>query len=109
MKIAVTAAGGSLNAQLEPRFNRCAYFVVVDSETMKSAVFGSPASELSAGNESAAVRELVRRRVEVLLTRRIDERTRRLLETADIRVEIAGAGTVREALKSYLLPSALPA
>lgn len=34
MKIAVSATSGSLDAQIDPRFGRCPYFVIVDSETM---------------------------------------------------------------------------
>ncbi|NHV96508.1 MAG: hypothetical protein HA494_01770 [Thaumarchaeota archaeon] len=34
MKVAVSAAGGSLDAQVDPRFGRCPYFVIVDTDTM---------------------------------------------------------------------------
>jgi predicted Fe-Mo cluster-binding NifX family protein len=34
MKICVTATAANLEAQIDPRFGRCSYFVIVDSETM---------------------------------------------------------------------------
>ena len=34
-RIAVSATGGSIHGQVEPRFGRAPYFVVVDAETMK--------------------------------------------------------------------------
>ena len=34
MKIAVSAVGNTLDAQVDQRFGRCSYFVIVDSETM---------------------------------------------------------------------------
>ena len=42
MKIAVSAKGGSLSAQMDERFGRCEYFIIVDSETMRfNAVFNA--------------------------------------------------------------------
>ena len=33
MKIAVTAQGGELTSELDPRFGRAAWFVIVDTDT----------------------------------------------------------------------------
>jgi predicted Fe-Mo cluster-binding NifX family protein len=35
MKIAVSAIGDNLDAQLDPRFGRCLYFIFVDTESME--------------------------------------------------------------------------
>ena len=35
MKICVTAVSGDLDAQVDPRFGRCGYFVIIDPGTMK--------------------------------------------------------------------------
>ena len=40
MKVAVTASGPSLDAQVDPRFGRCAYFVFVESDDMKNIYDG---------------------------------------------------------------------
>ena len=45
MKVAVSSYGEDLNAQLDPRFGRCAYFLVVNPEDMSFESFN---------NESAA-------------------------------------------------------
>ena len=34
MRIAITATGPTLDAEVDPRFGRCQYFIVVDPETM---------------------------------------------------------------------------
>jgi hypothetical protein len=34
MKICVTAVAPSLDAQIDPRFGRCAYFIIIDPDTM---------------------------------------------------------------------------
>ncbi len=39
MKIAVTSQGDTLDSQLDPRFGRAAFFIVVDTETLEFEAF----------------------------------------------------------------------
>ena len=39
MKIAVSSSGNNLDSQIEPRFGRCAYLVVADTENMNFEAF----------------------------------------------------------------------
>ena len=34
MKIAISAMGATLDAEIDPRFGRCQYFIIVDPDTM---------------------------------------------------------------------------
>ena len=38
-----------MEAEVEPRFGRCAYFLIVDSETMHFEAFSNPATSLGGG------------------------------------------------------------
>lgn len=102
MKIAVSATGGSISAQMDERFGRCAYFVIVDSETMKFTAFANPASELSGGSGPAAVREITKQDVQVILTGSVGGNAQRALEAADIKIVTGFTGTVKEAVEKYL-------
>ena len=42
MKVAVASSGSNLEAKVEPRFGRCAYFVVVDADTMQFEALENP-------------------------------------------------------------------
>ena len=35
MKIAISAMGTTLDAEIDPRFGRCQYFIIVDPDTME--------------------------------------------------------------------------
>ena len=102
MKIAVSATGGSLSAQVDPRFGRCAYFVIVDSDTMKFSAFSNPASELSGGAGPAAAREIIKNDVKVLLTGNVGTNAKVALEAGDVEIVQGIEGTVKEAVESYL-------
>ena len=38
MKIAITATGSTLDAQVDPRFGRCRYFILINPDTMEFEV-----------------------------------------------------------------------
>ena len=35
MRIAISATGSTLDAEVDPRFGRCQHFIIVDPETME--------------------------------------------------------------------------
>ncbi len=49
MKVCVSAVAGGLDAQVDPRFGRCPYFLIVDSETMKFEAVPNTASRSMSG------------------------------------------------------------
>ena len=102
MKIAVTSTGGSLSAQMDSRFGRCAYFVIYDTDTKKMTAFSNPASEFPGGAGPAAARELTKNNVDVLITGHVGIKAEQALEAADIKVVTRESGTVQEGLDAYL-------
>lgn len=102
MKMAVSASGGSLSAQVDPRFGRCAYFVIVDSETKKFTAFSNPASGISGGAGPAAAEEIAKNKVQVVLTGQVGGNAQEALEKAGIRIVTGAGGTVKEAVDNYL-------
>ena len=49
MKIAVTSTGNTLDSQVDPRFGRAAYFLVVDTETMEFECISNDAVSAAGG------------------------------------------------------------
>jgi len=102
MKIAVSAAGGSLSAQLSPAFGRCAYFVIVDSETMKFEVLSNPAEGMMGGAGPEAARQIQQKGCEVVITGQVGPNAQRALEQYGIKAVTGASGTVKEAVEKYL-------
>ena len=49
MKVAVSSSGVDLDAQIDPRFGRCAYFIIVETEDMSFEVFDNENIALGGG------------------------------------------------------------
>lgn len=101
MKIAITSTGGSLTAQMDSRFGRCAYFVIYDTEIKKFHAFSNPASAFSGGAGPAAARELAKNKVEVLITGHVGTNAEQALNAAGIKVVTTYTGTIQHVLDAY--------
>jgi len=49
MKIAISSSGQNLAAQLDPRFGRCRYFLIIETDTMSFEVFDNDNAALGGG------------------------------------------------------------
>ena len=102
MKIGISAKGGSMEAEVEPRFGRCAYFLIVDSDTMRFEAFSNPATNLAGGAGPRTVQEYVNRGATVVLTGQAGPKAEQAMAAAEVEVVTGVTGTVREAVEAYL-------
>jgi predicted Fe-Mo cluster-binding NifX family protein len=104
MKIAVSAAGGSMNAQVSEQFGRCAYFLIIDSDTMKFEPVSNPGIGMAGGAGPESARAIAARGAEVVLTGKVGSNARSALDSAGITVVsgISETKTVKEAVEEYL-------
>ena len=104
MKIAVSATGGSVSAQMSERFGRCAYFLIVNSDTMNFEPISNTGQSMSGGAGPEAARVIANKGAEVLLTGNVGPNAKGALEAAGIKVETGYTGemTVKEAIEKYL-------
>jgi predicted Fe-Mo cluster-binding NifX family protein len=104
MKIAVSATGGSMSARVSEEFGRCAYFLIVDSDTMRFEPVSNPGIGMAGGAGPASTREISARGAKVVLTGRVGANARAALDSAGISIVdgLSGAKTVKEAVEQYL-------
>ena len=103
MKIAISAIEPSLDAEVDPRFGRCQYFVVVDPDMMQfEAVENS--GPMSAGGAGIYTAQMIAGKgVEVVLTGNCGPNAYQVLSAAGIKVITGVAGKVQDAIKGYKL------
>ena len=102
MKIAISATGGSLNAQVAQSFGRCEYFIIVDSDTMKFEPVSNPSTSMMGGAGPAAAKVINDKNSKVLLTGVVGPNAENVLKQYGIEVVQGTSGTVKEAVDNYL-------
>jgi len=102
MKIAVTSQGTDLDAQVDPRFGRAPYILIVDSETLEFEVMDNSENLNAlkgAGIQTAGM--VSDRGAEVLLTGFCGPNAFKVLGAANIKVASDASGSVRDAVQSF--------
>ena len=49
MKVMISASGDTLDSSVDPRFGRCAYFVLVDTDSLQFEAFPNDSAMASGG------------------------------------------------------------
>ena len=101
MKICVTATANSLDAQIDPRFGRCSYLIIVDSETMQFEAIPNMAAGATGGAGIQAAQAIANKGVKLLITGNVGPKAFQALTAAGIEIATGAFGTVREAVEKY--------
>lgn len=103
MKIAVTSQGTDLDAQVDQRFGRAAYIIVVDSENNEFKILDNDENvNALKGAGIQAASNVVNSGAKVLLTGFCGPNAFKALQAGKVAVSNDAGGTVKEAVKSYL-------
>lgn len=97
----MTALSGNLEAQIDPRFGRCPYFVIVDSETMEFEAVPNTASGSMSGAGIQAAQTVASKGAEVLITGNVGPNAFQALSATGIKVVTGAFGNVREVIEKY--------
>ncbi len=103
MKVAVTAKGGQLSDEVDPRFGRAPYILIVDTETMKfDAIDNNDNVNAFKGAGIQAATMISEKGAEVLLTGYCGPNAFKTVDAAGIKVVSDVTGTVEEAVSAFL-------
>ena len=101
MKICVTAQGDNLDAPVDPRFGRCQYFVIVDSETLQYEAIKNPNIDAMGGAGIQSGQIMAERQVKAVVTGNIGPNAFQTLNAAGISVITGASGNVRQVIEQY--------
>ena len=101
MKIAITATGPSLEAEAEPRFGRCPYFIIADPETLEFSAEENSSATTAHGAGIAAAQAIADKGVQAVLTGHCGPNAFQVLSAAGIPVLIGISGKVRDVIAGY--------
>lgn len=101
MKIAVSAAGNTLDAPVDPRFGRCANFLIVDTDNSTFEAFGNDAGALGGGAGIQAAQFVASKGVSGVVTGNVGPNAMRTLSAAGVKVYTGATGSVADAVKAF--------
>ncbi len=102
MKIAITSQGQDLEAQVDPRFGRAAFILIVDTDTKEFSIIDNAKNKdafKGAGIQAAA--SICDNGAQVLLTGFCGPNAFKTLDAAGVKVANDAAGTVSEVVDKF--------
>ena len=101
MRIAISATGPTVDAEVDPRFGRCQYFSIADPDTMQFGSVENSSAMASGGAGISAAQTIVSKGIEAVLTGNCGPNAYQVLSPADIKVITVVLGKVWDAVQSY--------
>ena len=103
MKIAITSIGAKLKDKVDPRFGRCRYFILFDTETNKFEAVENTGAQGMGGVGVQSGQIMADKGVEAVLTGSCGPNAFQTLQVAGIKVITGASGTVQEAIDKFKL------
>jgi len=101
MKIAITSMGEKLEDKVDPRFGRCHYFILFDTENNKFEAVENTGAQGMGGVGILSGQIMADKGVETVLTGSCGPNAFQTLQAAGIKVITGATGTVQEAIDKF--------
>jgi len=101
MKVCVTSEGNNLDSKVDPRFGRCQYFIIVDTDTLAFEAVQNPNIDSMGGAGIQSGQLIAGQQVKAVLTGNMGPNAFQTLQAANITVVTGISGSVKEAVEKY--------
>ena len=101
MKIAVTAKDSKMDSEVDPRFGRCRYFLIIDTDTMSYESISNESAMSSGGAGIQAAQNVAKTGAKAILTGNMGPNAFHTLSAAEIKVYTGANGTVKDAIEKF--------
>ena len=93
--------GTDLDTQIDPRFGRCAHFIIVETDDMSFEAFDNENIALGGGAGIQSAQFVASKGAKVIITGNVGPNAVSTLSTAGIQLVTGQTGTVKEAIENY--------
>jgi predicted Fe-Mo cluster-binding NifX family protein len=101
MKIAISATGTTLDAEVDPRFGRCQYFIIAEPKTMEFEAVDNSSAMAGGGAGISAAQMIAGKGIEAVLTGNCGPNAHQVLSAAGIQVITGVSGKIKDAIEGY--------
>jgi predicted Fe-Mo cluster-binding NifX family protein len=109
MKVAITSQGNQLSSEVDPRFGRCAWFILGDTDDGSwEAVDNTSSQQAAHGAGIQSAQTVARHGAQAVLTGHCGPKAFGALTAGGIKIVEGATGTVADALEKYKSEGAVP-
>jgi predicted Fe-Mo cluster-binding NifX family protein len=101
MKVGISSTGENLDANVDQRFGRCKYFLIVDTESMEFEVLSNENAMASGGAGIQAAQTIAKTGAEVVVTGNVGPNAFQTLSAAGMKIFTGASGTIKESIEKY--------
>ena len=101
MKICITAEADNLDAQVDMRFGRCQYFIIVDPKTQEFEAVQNPNITAMGGAGVQSGQLVAGRNVKAVLTGNVGPNAFQTLQASGVEIITGVSGKVKDAIENY--------
>jgi predicted Fe-Mo cluster-binding NifX family protein len=101
MKIAVSSSGKDLAAQLDPRFGRCSYFLIIETDDLNFEVFENENNTLGGGAGIQSAQFVAAKGAQAVITGNCGPNAFQTFTAIGIQVYLGQAGTIKDIVNKY--------
>ncbi|HEY79241.1 MAG TPA: DUF5320 family protein [Dehalococcoidia bacterium] len=101
MKIAISATGPTLDAEVDPRFGRCQYFIIADPETKEFEAMDNSSATAVGGAGISVAQAIAGKGVQAVLTGNCGPNAYQVLSSTGIQLITGVSGKVKDAIEGY--------
>ncbi len=101
MKICITSQGETPGSEIDPRFGRCQYLIIVETETDNFEIIKNPSVDATGGAGIQTAQIVAEKNIEAVLTGNIGPNAFQVLQAANIKIYTGITGRVRDAIEKF--------
>lgn len=102
MRIAVSSSGQDLNSEIDPRFGRCSYFLIIETSDLSFEVHRNASATLSGGAGIQAAQLVGSLGAEAVITGNCGPNAVQALSAAGLKLYLGQSGSVEAVVKKFI-------
>ena len=101
MKICITSQGDSISSEVDPRFGRCQYFIIADTETEEVQTVKNSNIDSMGGAGIQSGQFISEKKIKIVLTGNVGPNAYQTLKAAGVEIITGVSGKVADAIEKY--------
>jgi len=101
MKVVITSSGTTLESNVDPRFGRCPYYIIYDTENGSFEAVENKSRLAGGGAGIQAAQNISDMKAEALITGNVGPNAFRVLSAASIKIYSGATGSIDGAIEKF--------